>query len=59
MRKSEGESKEYSQETAGGFMSKGPKEEGDGGSDGGNFELGKRGGNEYHMEAAQTDGMCK
>jgi len=60
MRKSEGEGKELTQETSkGDGMSKGSKSEGAGGKDGGNFELGKRGGKEYHVEEAQTDGMSK
>jgi len=40
-------------------MSKGPATQGNGGSDGGNFNLGKRGGAEYTSETAKTDGMCK
>ena len=52
--------KEYAQETnKGEGESKGSKGEAMIGKDGGNFELGKRGGKEYHVEEAQTDGMSK
>jgi hypothetical protein len=40
-------------------MSKGPATQGAGGNDGGNFNLGKRGGAEYTAMTAKTDGMCK
>jgi len=59
MRRNEGEGKEYSQETLGGEMSKGPKEQGTGGEDGNNFALGKRGGKEFAVEEAKYEGMCK
>lgn len=60
MRSNEGLGKELTQETnKGDGLSKGSKSEGAGGKDGSNFELGKRGGKEYHVEEAQTDGMSK
>jgi hypothetical protein len=40
-------------------MSKGPAHQGAGGSDGGIFALGKRGGKEIAVEEAKTDGLCK
>lgn len=39
-------------------MSKGAATQGAGGSDGGNFNLGKRSG-EYAQVSAKTDGLCK
>lgn len=54
----ESRSAEYKQESAKtDGMSKGGAT-GAGGSDGGNFALGKRSG-EYAQESAKTDGMCK
>jgi len=51
---------EYDQESAKtDGMSKGPANQGAGGSDGGNDALGKRGGSEYAQESAKTDGLCK
>jgi hypothetical protein len=50
---------EYHQESAKtDGMSKGGST-GAGGSDGGNFALGKRGGAEYTSMTAKVDGMCK
>jgi len=57
MEKRSAEYKQESAKTDG--MSKGPATQGSGGSDGGNFNLGKRGGAEYTAEKAKTDGMCK
>jgi len=56
----ESRSAEYAQQSAKtDGMSKGPATQGGGGSDGGNFALGKRGGKEVAQESAKTDGMCK
>lgn len=55
----ESRSKEYAQESAKtDGMSKGGST-GAGGSDGGNFALGKRGGKEMAQESAKTEGLCK
>ena len=40
-------------------MSKGPAQQGNGGSDGGIFGTLKRGGKEFGQESAKTDGLCK
>jgi len=52
-------SKEYAQDSAKtDGMSKGGSQ-GAGGTDGGNFALGKRGTKEYAQMSAQCEGMCK
>ena len=56
----ESRTKEYDQisaKTDG--MSKGPAQQGNGGSDGGIFGTLKRGGKEVAQESAKTDGLCK
>jgi hypothetical protein len=55
----ESRSKEYAQESAKtDGMSKGGSQ-GAGGTDGGNFAMGKRGGKELAQESAKTEGLCK
>ena len=56
----ESRSAEYAQTSAKtDGMSKGPAQQGNGGSDGGIFATLKRGGKEVAQESAKTDGMCK
>ena len=56
----ESRTKEYAQTSAKtDGMSKGPAQQGNGGSDGGIFATLKRGGKEVAQESAKTDGMCK
>ena len=55
----ESRSAEYAQDSAKtDGMSKGGSV-GAGGTDGGNFAMGKRGGKEVAQESAKTEGMCK
>ena len=55
----ESRSKEYAQESAKtDGMSKGGSQ-GAGGTDGGNFAMGKRGGKEFAQESAKCEGMSK
>ena len=56
----ESRSKEYAQNSAKtDGMSKGPAQQGNGGSDGGIFATLKRGGKEVAQDSAKTDGLCK
>ena len=56
----ESRSAEYAQTSAKtDGMSKGPAQQGNGGSDGGVFATLKRGGGEYAQQSAKTDGLCK